>query len=181
VNLALKGIVGIGAMSRIASAAGQTADAAHYLAIARDYIGRWSQMAVDSSGDHLKLAYDQDGTWSQKYNGYADRVLGLHLVSDSVVAEEAAWYLSRANTYGVPLDVRHTYTKNDWEMWTAAWLSEHRDIRDLLIESVYEFATTSGTRAAMTDWYDTVTDRQVGFQARPVVGGFFALLTVTGG
>ena len=181
VNLALKGIVGIGAMSQIAGAAGQTADAAYYLATARDYIGRWSQMAVDSSGDHLKLAYDQDGTWSQKYNGYADRVLGLHLVPDSVAAVEAAWYLSRANTYGVPLDVRHTYTKNDWEMWTAAWLSEHGDIRDLLIESVYEFATTSGNRAAMTDWYDTVTDRQVGFQARPVVGGFFALLTVAGG
>jgi hypothetical protein len=30
----------------------------------------------------------------------------------------------------------------------------------------------------MTDWYDTVANRQVGFQARPVVGGFFALLTV---
>ena len=181
VNLALKGIVGIGAMSQIAGAAGQPADAAHYLATARHYIGQWSQMAVDSSGDHLKLAYDQDGTWSQKYNGYADRVLGLQLVPDSVAAKEAAFYLSRANTYGVPLDVRHTYTKNDWEMWTAAWLSGHHDIRDLLIESIYEFATTSGNRAAMTDWYDTATDRQVGFQARPVVGGFFALLTVTGG
>jgi hypothetical protein len=30
----------------------------------------------------------------------------------------------------------------------------------------------------MTDWYDTVINRQSGFQARPVVGGFFALLTV---
>jgi hypothetical protein len=178
VNLALKGIVGIGAMSRIATAAGQSADADHYLATARSYIAQWAQKAADSSGEHLKLAYDQDGTWSLKYNGYPDRLLGLDLVPDSIATAEAAWYLSRANTYGVPLDLRHTYTKGDWEMWTAAWLSRHQEARDLLIESVYEFADTSPSRVPMTDWYDTVSDRQAGFQARPVVGGFFALLTL---
>jgi hypothetical protein len=178
VNLALKGIVAIGAMSQLATAAGQQSDAAHYLTTARSYITQWVQKAADSSGDHLKLAYDQDGTWSQKYNGYPDRLLGLNLVPDSIAAAEAVWYLSRANTYGVPLDLRHTYTKADWEMWTAAWLDGHNEVRDLLIESVYEFANTSPSRAPMTDWYDTVTDKQVGFQARPVVGGFFALLTL---
>jgi hypothetical protein len=80
VNLALKGIIGIGAMSHIATAAGRTADAAAYLATARDYIGQWQTKATDSTGKHLKLAYDQDGTWSLKYNGYADAVLGLGLV-----------------------------------------------------------------------------------------------------
>ena len=178
VNLALKGIIGIGAMSQISTAAGKSADAASYLATARSYIAQWVQKATDSSGVHLKLAYDQDGTWSLKYNGYPDRLLGLGLVPESVAAEEAAWYLSRASTYGVPLDLRHTYTKADWEMWTAAWLSEHHDISDLLIEGVYQFATSSGSRVPMTDWYDTETDNQVGFQARPVVGGFFALLTL---
>ena len=178
VNLALKGIVGIGAMSQIAAAAGQSADASHYLAIARSYISQWVSKATDPSGDHLKLAYDQDGTWSLKYNGFADRLLGLNLIPSAVAAQEAAWYLSRANTDGVPLDLRHTYTKADWELWTAAWLSAHHEIRDLLIESVYQFATSSSRRVAMTDWYDTVTDNQVGFQARPVVGGFFSLLAL---
>jgi hypothetical protein len=175
VNLALKGIIGIGAMSRIAGYAGQTTS---YLATAQDYIAQWEAKATDPSGKHLKLAYDQDGTWSLKYNGYADAVLGLGLVPKSVAQKEADWYVSRAATDGVPLDIRHGYTKADWEMWTAAWLKDHHEIRDLLITGLRTFADTTGQRVPMTDWYDTVTGRQSGFQARPVVGGFFALLTV---
>ena len=178
VNLALKGIIGIGAMSRIAAMAGQASDAAAYLAKARDYIGQWQTKAGDSTGRHLKLAYDRDGTWSLKYNGYADAVLGLGLIPQSVARTEADWYVSRAATDGVPLDIRHGYTKADWEMWTAAWLKDHHEVRDLLIAGLYTFADTTGQRVPMTDWYDTVTNRQSGFQARPVVGGFFALLTV---
>ncbi|MGX6608203.1 glutaminase domain-containing protein [Micromonosporaceae bacterium Da 78-11] len=179
VNLALKGIIGIGAMSRIATAAGRTAEAATYLATARDYIVQWQSKATDVSGKHLKLAYDQDGTWSLKYNGYADTLLGLGLIPASVASREAAWYLSRAATDGVPLDLRHSYTKADWQLWTAAWLKDHAEIRDLLIAGVHTFADTTGQRVPMSDWYDAVTGRQQGFQSRPVVGGFFALLTVS--
>jgi len=180
VNLALKGIIGIGAMSIVAAAAGNTGDATHYRSVARDYIGQWVGKAQDSSGAHLKLAYDQPGTWSLKYNGLADDLLGLGLVPRRVASAEAAWYLRRANTYGVPLDVRHTYTKDDWEMWTAGWLRNEPGITRLLIESLYEFLTTSASRAPFTDWHETVINRQVGFQARPVVGGMFALLAVPG-
>jgi hypothetical protein len=63
-------------------------------------------------------------------------------------------------------------------MWTGAWLKDHDEIRDLLISGLYTFAHTTGRRVPITDWYDTVTNRQNGFQARPVVGGFSALLTV---
>ena len=105
-------------------------------------------------------------------------MLGLGLVPASVARTEADWYLSRAATDGVPLDIRHGYTKADWEMWTAAWLNDHAEIRDLLIDGLYTFATTTAQRVPMSDWYDTVINRQSGFQARPVVGGFFALLTV---
>ncbi|HEX2903152.1 MAG TPA: DUF5127 domain-containing protein [Jatrophihabitans sp.] len=178
VNLALKGILGIGAMAQIAGYAGNTADATNYAATAKSYIEQWAAKGTDSSGKHMKLAYDQDGTWSLKYNGYPDRLLKLNLIPDAVPEREAAWYLSRVNTYGVPLDIRHTYTKDDWEMWTAAWLKQYPEVGEVLINGAWSTANTSGRRVPMSDWTDTVTGQQVGFQARPVVGGFFALLTV---
>ncbi|WP_375494084.1 glutaminase domain-containing protein, partial [uncultured Jatrophihabitans sp.] len=178
VNLALKGIVGIAAMGKLAAAAANHADEKSYRSTAQSYIAQWRTKATDTDGDHLKLAYDQPGTWSLKYNGYADTLLGTGLVPAAVASREAAWYLTRANTYGVPLDLRHTYTKADWEMWTAAWLHDHDDIRDLLIESTYVYANTTPTRVPLSDWYDTTTAKQSGFQDRPVVGGLFALLTV---
>ncbi|WP_335976666.1 glutaminase family protein [Streptomyces sp. CA2R106] len=185
-NLALKGILALGAMSQVAAAAGNAADRTRYLGVAKDYIGQWVGKAQDtggdtsgnSGGDHLKLAYDQPGTWSLKYNGYPDALLGLGLVPKSVAADEAAWYLTQVNQHGIPLDNRHAYTKADWEMWTAAWLRDH-PVSGYLIDSLYEFVHTTPTRVPFTDWYDTVNDRQSGgFQARPVVGGIFALLSV---
>ena len=122
-NLALKGIIGIGAMSVIAKAASNPSDAAHYETIARGYISRWVTLAQDSSGTHLKLAYDQDGTWSLKYNGYADRLLGVDLVPTGVAAQEAAWYLSnppqqQAITLASPLP---GVTSEEPADYPAAW------------------------------------------------------------
>jgi hypothetical protein len=178
-NLALKGILAIGAMGRIAALAGQSSDAQRYTSTAGDYITQWVGKAQDTTPDHLKLAYDQPGTWSLKYNGYPDALLDLGLVPRSVAQEEADWYLSQANQFGIPLDLRHSYTKGDWEMWTAAWLRD-QPVSGYLIEALYDFANTSPSRVPFTDWYDTAADTQIGFQARPVVGGIFALLSLRG-
>ena len=175
VNLALKGIVGIGAMSVIASAAGNSADNAHYISVARSYISQWFDLAQDPAGTHLKLAYDQNGTWSLKYNGFPDALLGLDLVPEGVLAQEAAWYQSNAGAYGVLLDPRNNYTKGDWEMWTAAWLNG-QPVRDTLINGVYGFANSTSGRVPCSDWYVVANADVQGFAARPVVGGFLALL-----
>jgi hypothetical protein len=176
VNLALKGIIGIGAMSQVATSAGNPADTATYLATARNYIAQWVTKAED--GSNLRLAYDQPGTWSLKYNGYPDALLGLNLIPESVITQEANWYLAHRNQYGVPLDDRHSYTKTDWELWTAAWQRNHPAIRDAIISDVFDFVNHTPNRVPFTDWYDTESARQNGFQARPVIGGVFALLTL---
>ncbi|WP_265934310.1 glutaminase domain-containing protein, partial [Actinacidiphila acididurans] len=176
VNLALKGIVGIGAMGAIAAVNGNSADAGHYAALARSYVSQWTTLAEDSSHSHLKLAYDQDGTWSLKYNGFPDRLLGLDLVPDGTREREASWYSGHAGTYGIVLDPRNDYTKGDWEVWTAAWLAQQGGTRDMLINGVYGFAAATPQRVPFSDWYVVANAAQRGFQDRPVVGGMFAPL-----
>ncbi|NUS55856.1 MAG: DUF5127 domain-containing protein, partial [Streptomycetaceae bacterium] len=184
-NLALKGIIGIGAMALIARAAGHSDDATRYSTTAHKYVGEWVKHSKDPSGQHLMLAYGKPGTWSLKYNGFADRLLRLGLIPADVAAKEAAWYTAHAGAYGVPLDHRHSYTKTDWQLWAAGFLLDHPAARDLFIDRVYRFADATGDRAPFTDWYDVNTgaqqatpDGQSRFTARPVIGGVFAVLAL---
>ena len=176
VNLAVKGILGIGAMSLIAGIAGNTADRDSFLNTAFSYISQWVSLGEDPSGPHLDLAYGDTGSWSLKYNAFPDRLLGLDIVPLGVQALEASWYQANAGTYGVLLDPRNDYTKADWELWTAAWLAGQTAARNTLIQGVYGFADTTAQRVPFTDLYVVASAAQVSFQARPVVGGMFGLL-----
>jgi hypothetical protein len=183
VNLALKGIVAVAAFGQIiARAAGNSADAASYAAQARQFIAYWVTSAQDPSAAHLDLTYrgddGGDGTWGTTYNGFADRLLGTSLIPAAVRAEQAAWYPKVSNLFGLPLQVPHSYAKSDWELWTAAWLSDY-PVSQQLIEQVYTYANTTPQRVPFSDLYDTISgDQSGGFQARPVQGGIFALLAL---
>jgi hypothetical protein len=181
VNLAVKGIIAVAAMAQIARATGNTADAGYYQGKAREFTGYWLSHAQDPSGAHLDLTYNGagggDGTWGTVYNGYADRLLGTGLIPASVLAEQAAWYSGVSNEFGLPLQVPHSYAKSDWQMFTAAWLSGY-PVKQQLIDRVYTYANTTPNRVPFSDLYDTISDQQVGFQARPVQGGIFALLAL---
>jgi hypothetical protein len=71
----------------------------------------------------------------------------------------------------------HRYAKTDWQIFTAAWLSDY-PIKNDLIQRVYAYANTTASRVPFSDLYNTITGEQVKFQARPVQGGIFALLAV---
>jgi len=176
VNLAAKGIIGLGAMSVIAGFAGNSADQASFRNTAYSYISQWVSLGEDPSNPSLDLAYGDSGTWSLKYNAFPDRLLGLDLVPLGIQTQEASWYEAKAGTYGVLLDPRNDYTKADWELWTAAWLADQPTARDTLIAGVYGFLQNSASRVPFTDLYVVSSAAQVAFQNRPVVGGVFGLM-----
>jgi hypothetical protein len=170
VNLSLKAILALGSYSKLCSMLGKKNEAEEYWNIAQRFAREWERMASD--GDHYRLAFDKPGTWSQKYNLVWDKLLALDLFPKEIARKEIAYYKSKQNPYGLPLDNRKDYTKLDWLVWTATLAENQRDFEEM-ISRAYAFANETPNRVPLTDWYDTKTSKQVGFQARSVVGGVF--------
>jgi len=91
-NLALKGIVGIKAMSELANVLDYKDDKKKYRNISETYIEKWQEFGISRDGSHAKLAYDWYGSWTTLYSLYADAVLCFHpsiTNSSSVIAKTA--------------------------------------------------------------------------------------------
>lgn len=169
-NLSIKAILGIACYARLCERLGLADEAHRRMDAARAMAKEWVRMADD--GDHYRLAFDRPGTWSQKYNLVWDRLFGFGLFPEEVLRKELAWYKGLQGKYGLPLDNRARYTKADWILWTAT-LADDRPTFDQFVEPVLRFLNESPSRVPFTDWYDVDTGRQVGFQARTVVGGVY--------
>ena len=169
-NLSIKAILALGSYGILADMTGRREQAALYRKTSQEFAKKWMELAVD--GDHYRLAFDKPGTWSQKYNLVWDRLLGLNLFPPELVRKEIAFYETKLNRYGLPLDNRKDYTKLDWLVWSATLAESNADF-EKLIAPAYQWLNESPSRVPLTDWYDTVNGRQQGFQARSVVGGIF--------
>ena len=169
-NLSIKAIDGLAAYANLAHLLKKEPIAHAYQATAKDYAGKWITMAKE--GDHYKLAFNSPNTWSQKYNLVWDELLGYNLFPKSVRDSEIAFYQTKINQYGLPLDSRADYTKLDWELWTAT-LADTPAAFNAIVDPIYKWTNETPSRVPLTDWYDTKTGKQVGFQARSVVGGVF--------
>jgi hypothetical protein len=169
-NLSVKAIDALAAYAEMARGLGHTDAADDYSKAAKDMAGQWVQMARD--GDHYKLAFDKPGTWSQKYNLVWDQLLHLNLFPQQVAETELAFYLRHLNEFGLPLDNRADYTKLDWELWTATLSPGSKQFSAFMLP-IAKWVNEGPTRVPLTDWYDTKTGKQSGFQARSVVGGVY--------
>jgi hypothetical protein len=169
-NLSIKAILALGGYSVLAEMTGRKAEATSYKQLAKQMADRWAEMAQD--GDHYRLAFDQAGTWSQKYNLVWDRILVLNLFPAKIWQTEIRFYEGHFNSFGLPLDNRRDYTKLDWEVWTAT-LTDNREDFDKLIAPLQRFINESPSRVPLTDWYSTADGKQSGFQARSVVAGVY--------
>ncbi len=169
-NLALKAIDALQAYADLAKLLHKDAEAREYSKIAHAYALKW--IDLDKEGDHYKLAYDSANTWSQKYNLVWDQILGYDLFPKSLRESEIVFYKTKLNRYGLPLDSRADYTKLDWSIWTAT-LASNRDDFNAIMDPIALWVNETPTRVPLTDWYDTKNGKQIGFQARSVVGGVF--------
>lgn len=169
-NLALKAIDALEAYADLARLLHHDAEARDYSKTAHSYATKW--IDLDKEGDHYKLAYDSPNTWSQKYNLVWDQILGYNLFPKSLRESEIAYYKTKLNKYGLPLDSRADYTKLDWSIWTATLASDPADF-NAIMDPIALWINETPTRVPLTDWYDTKNGKQIGFQARSVVGGVF--------
>ena len=172
-NLSLKALIGIACYARMAESLGETEAARKFRAAAEDMAATWPTLAED--GAQTRLAFDQPGSWSQKYNLVWDKLLDLKLFPPSIARREIAFYKKQQNEFGLPLDNRRSYTKLDWIVWTAT-LAEEESNFQTLVDPLLHWLDKTPTRVPMTDWYDTIDGKQQGFQARSVVGGLFIKL-----
>jgi hypothetical protein len=169
-NLSVKAIVALGGYALLCDMVGKKEEAEAYRRSARDMAQQWIKMADD--GDHYRLAFDRPGTWSQLYNLVWDKLLDLQLFPPEVARKAIAYYKTRQQKYGLPLDNRKSYAKLDWTVWTATLAESPEDFR-AFIDPIYRFCDESPSRVPMTDWYWTHDGKQAGFQARSTVGGIY--------
>lgn len=186
-NLALKAIIGIGAMSEIARASGFDEEGSSLRSVAEKYVGQWIEFAVSQDHTHTKLAYQLDNSWGTLYNLFGDRLLNLKLIPKWIYELQDKFYPTVANKFGVPLDSRHTWAKTDWQMF-AAGAALTIDTRDLFLNKLVNYLKANKVNAGFPDLYETETGDfpgrspsstwRIEFINRPVSGGHFSILAL---
>ncbi len=152
---------------------------------AREFAIRFEEEALE--GDHYKMIFDSNDTWSMKYNLVWDKIWGFGLFSDKVFDLENKYYMSKIERYGIPLDYRGYNGKFDWIAW-AARMTDNLDDRGKIIDSLCNFANETRQKVPLCDWYDVKSGYQkiwaygieksypIGYANRSTVGGLSILM-----
>jgi hypothetical protein len=182
-NLAIKGIVGLQAMANIATIAGDLTSSQNYSSTASGFYKQWEAFAIDPSGRHTLLSYQWRSSYGLLYNTFPNMLLSLNLIPQSLYDMQSNWYPTTSQIFGIPLDNRHSYTKSDWEMWTAATCSPQT--RRLFVNAIGYWLNHTDTDRPFTDLYETIdtgsypaSPSPIYFNARPVAGGHYSLLSL---
>jgi hypothetical protein len=74
--------------------------------------------------------------------------------------------------YGIPLDQRRAVTKPEWMLWAASLVDDPELFRDI-VNRILLYADETPNRVPLADLYLASNGRQIAFQARSVLGGFW--------
>lgn len=176
VNLSCKAAMGIACAGLMAARLGDAHAAARYRAVAAEFM---RHVLAARHGDATLLAFDQPGSWSLKYNLVWDRLFGFGLLPPADAQRETDFYRAQSRSCGIPLDNRSPLTKPEWMLWAAS-LGADRSLFAACVDSIVQYANGTPNRVPLGDLYLATNGRQIGFQARSVVGGFFIAFLPTG-
>lgn len=176
-NLSIKAILGVAAYGLLLKRRGEEAQGEEWMEEARSMAQVWVEKAAEGDGTY-RLAFDQPGTFSMKYNAVWDRLLGLRIFPESTWDKELESYLTRLNPYGMPLDNRAGYTKSDWLVWVASMMKDKKDF-ETMVSHLWDAYDNMPNRIPLGDWFETEDAWQAKhreFQNRTVQGGLFIQL-----
>ncbi len=167
VNLAIKGIIGIACFDKICEALKKESDNLKTAKALADEL-----ISLCSTDGYLPFSLENKDSWSLKYNLVWDKAFGFNLFPKNIYKSESEKYLKELNAYGVPLDFRRSFTKSDWMLW-AACLDESKKNIGLFSEHILHFLRDTNDKNCFSDWFDTKSAKQCGFDHRTVQGGLW--------
>ncbi|KAI0088389.1 hypothetical protein BDY19DRAFT_195871 [Irpex rosettiformis] len=182
-NLALKGIIGIGAMAKIAEALDRLEDAQRYSDAVSTYASQWKSLALVGGQPIASLGSSTEPGFL--YNLFADSLLGLN-ITDSTVYNDFTTLLSLEtsigkSSFGIPLQTTSTTARADWMLFAAA-ITTDPNVRTSIISQVVRYNSQSliGANQPFPVVYNANTGEQgpVG-QGSPAVGAMYAPLALT--
>ncbi|KAI0684505.1 hypothetical protein BC835DRAFT_1523871 [Cytidiella melzeri] len=198
-NLALKGIIGIAAMGKIAEAMNRSDDQAHFNSTAASYASTWKSLALPSGQPTDAFGSSDPGFL---YNLYADALLGLDLIDQSVydahtallkvegfpIRNLAGPFEQHGPCRHVPFTtkcdivlIESTYPyPSDWMLFAAATVTDS-GVRSNMITQVarYNSQSLEGANQPFLVVYNPSTGAQGSVsQGSPAVGAMFAPLAL---
>ncbi|KAM5540217.1 hypothetical protein V8D89_006036 [Ganoderma adspersum] len=181
-NIALKGIIGVKAMAEIAHALGEDSDAVSYNDQASSLFNSWLSLTTSSSGLRLLGGYGNETSWSLMYNLFADKMLGLDFVPQSVIDMQTQYLtgmLATASEFGLPVDSEsEPYGNTAWSLFASAFVSDII-VRDTLIRSIHNHANSNVSQGLFAEIYNTSYNSYEHGTAGPALGGVFSHLVLT--
>jgi len=150
----------------------------------------------NGTSSHFTLGYrgtaGADGdpaSWPMIYNALWLRVLGFEdlLPQEYLDGMEAFYTGEQMQQYGLPLNSRKLYTKDDWMTFLAAtYFTKGAQpapsaFSNLLFDGLFRFANETTSREPLSDWTNTDAPTAVGFTNRPVYGAMYAPVIVARG
>jgi len=176
-NLAVKSIIALRAASEIFQILGNNDKSQQYGSVATSFLQQWQSVALSQDKSHYTLSYRNDQSWTLLYNLYPDRLLGFNMFPTSVYQTQTKWYATQLDQYGIRLDSRSTDAKTDWQLWTAATVTDLA-LRTKMIGLIKTYVSSRINSRPLPDRYSSVNGQMGTFADRTVVGGHFALLLV---